>query len=149
MILNKLITSNEDIILHTGTQVLLLVVSETGLVYTFTASKLQPLVTQPEGKNLIQACLNAPTAPFLPQCQSVPVGRASAPMSLPSSPGSTNLPVGLTIPGGPVGGPQSATKENGDEEVTRGNPAATAGDKRCRRPWAWSWRSRITTATSL
>ncbi|KAG2033788.1 SRF-type transcription factor (DNA-binding and dimerization domain)-domain-containing protein, partial [Suillus americanus] len=44
----------------TGTQVLLLVVSETGLVYTFTTSKLQPLVTQPEGKNLIQACLNAP-----------------------------------------------------------------------------------------
>ncbi|ORX52789.1 SRF-TF-domain-containing protein [Hesseltinella vesiculosa] len=44
----------------TGTQVLLLVVSETGLVYTFTTPKLQPLVTQPEGKNLIQTCLNAP-----------------------------------------------------------------------------------------
>ncbi|KAF8318402.1 SRF-TF-domain-containing protein, partial [Clavulina sp. PMI_390] len=43
----------------TGTQVLLLVVSETGLVYTFTTAKLQPLVTQPEGKNLIQACLNS------------------------------------------------------------------------------------------
>jgi pheromone receptor transcription factor len=59
------------------TQVLLLVVSETGLVYTFTTPKLQPLVTKPEGKNLIQvscttalwshrvadtsqACLNAP-----------------------------------------------------------------------------------------
>ncbi len=39
----------------TGTQVLLLVVSETGLVYTFTTPKLQPLVTKPEGKNLIQA----------------------------------------------------------------------------------------------
>ncbi|CAH1760384.1 6460_t:CDS:2 [Entrophospora sp. SA101] len=46
----------------TGTQVLLLVVSETGLVYTFTTPKLQPLVTKPEGKNLIQACLNAPDA---------------------------------------------------------------------------------------
>jgi len=44
----------------TGTQVLLLVVSETGLVYTFTTPKLQPLVTKPEGKNLIQSCLNAP-----------------------------------------------------------------------------------------
>lgn len=44
----------------TGTQVLLLVVSETGLVYTFTTPKFQPLVTQSEGKNLIQACLNAP-----------------------------------------------------------------------------------------
>lgn len=44
----------------TGTQVLLLVVSETGLVYTFTTTKLQPIVTKPEGKNLIQACLNTP-----------------------------------------------------------------------------------------
>jgi pheromone receptor transcription factor len=42
--------------------VLLLVVSETGLVYTFTTVKLQPIVTKPEGKNLIQACLNAPDA---------------------------------------------------------------------------------------
>lgn len=47
----------------TGTQVLLLVVSETGLVYTFTTPKLQPLVTQSEGKNLIQACLNAADTP--------------------------------------------------------------------------------------
>ena len=44
----------------TGTQVLLLVVSETGLVYTFTTPKLQPLVTKAEGKNLIQVC--TPTA---------------------------------------------------------------------------------------
>lgn len=43
----------------TGTQVLLLVVSETGLVYTFTTPKLQPLVTKPEGKNLIQVCCTA------------------------------------------------------------------------------------------
>lgn len=42
----------------TGTQVLLLVVSETGLVYTFTTPKLQPLVTKPEGKNLIQVIPN-------------------------------------------------------------------------------------------
>lgn len=41
----------------TGTQVLLLVVSETGLVYTFTTPKLQPLVTKAEGKNLIQVCV--------------------------------------------------------------------------------------------
>src|SRR5437588_6660618 len=78
----------------TGTQVLLLVVSETGLVYTFTTSKLQPLVTQPEGKNLIQACLNAPHG-SLPSAMPVgaPIGRASGPMSLPG-PGSTNLPGG-------------------------------------------------------
>lgn len=34
--------------------------SETGHVYTFATPKLQPLITKPEGKNLIQACLNAP-----------------------------------------------------------------------------------------
>lgn len=51
---------------------LLLVVSETGLVYTFTTAKLQPLVTQPEGKNLIQACLNAPNGQ-LPS--NMPVGQ--------------------------------------------------------------------------
>merc|ERR1712137_232644 len=43
----------------TGTQVLLLVASETGHVYTFATPKLQPLITKPEGKTLIQACLNA------------------------------------------------------------------------------------------
>ncbi|KAJ1553210.1 hypothetical protein HK096_008809 [Nowakowskiella sp. JEL0078] len=42
----------------TGTQVLLLVASETGHVYTFATPKLQPLITKPEGKNLIQSCLN-------------------------------------------------------------------------------------------
>merc|ERR1712137_710328 len=43
----------------TGTQALLLVASETGHVYTFATPKLQPFVTLPEGKNLIQSCLNA------------------------------------------------------------------------------------------
>jgi pheromone receptor transcription factor len=47
----------------TGTQVLLLVVSETGLVYTFTTPKLQPLVTKPEGKNLIQVSAPPPPPP--------------------------------------------------------------------------------------
>jgi len=47
----------------TGTQVLLLVASETGHVYTFATPKLQPLITKPEGKNLIQTCLNAPDIP--------------------------------------------------------------------------------------
>jgi len=42
----------------TGTQVLLLVASETGNVYTFATPKLQPLITRPEGKALIQECLN-------------------------------------------------------------------------------------------
>lgn len=44
----------------TGTQVLLLIVSQTGLVYTFTTPKLSPVVQQPAGRELIQSCLNAP-----------------------------------------------------------------------------------------
>ncbi|WRT66757.1 uncharacterized protein IL334_003720 [Kwoniella shivajii] len=60
----------------TGTQVLLLVVSETGLVYTFTTTKLQPLVQKAEGKSLIQACLNAPDG-FGPDGQ--PLGGPVAP----------------------------------------------------------------------
>lgn len=48
------LTQAYELSVLTGTQVLLLVVSETGLVYTFTTPKLQPLVTKPEGKNLIQ-----------------------------------------------------------------------------------------------
>ncbi|KAJ1827785.1 transcription factor of the MADS box, partial [Coemansia sp. RSA 2599] len=56
----------------TGTQVLLLVVSETGLVYTFTTPKLQPIVTQPEGKNLIQACLSVPDTPGERVTQPIP-----------------------------------------------------------------------------
>ncbi|KAJ2160058.1 transcription factor of the MADS box [Coemansia sp. RSA 552] len=56
----------------TGTQVLLLVVSETGLVYTFTTPKLQPIVTQAEGKNLIQACLSMPDQPGERVAQPVP-----------------------------------------------------------------------------
>lgn len=43
----------------TGTQVMLLVASETGHVYTFATPKLQPLITKSEGKALIQACLNS------------------------------------------------------------------------------------------
>jgi len=53
----------------TGTQVLLLVASETGNVYTFATPKLQPLITKPEGKTLIQACLNPPEVIELPHQQ--------------------------------------------------------------------------------
>ncbi|CAJ0563987.1 unnamed protein product, partial [Mesorhabditis spiculigera] len=44
----------------TGTQVMLLVASETGHVYTFATNKLQPMVSSDAGKSLIQSCLNAP-----------------------------------------------------------------------------------------
>ncbi|KNZ63801.1 hypothetical protein VP01_10g10 [Puccinia sorghi] len=42
----------------TGTQLLLLVVSETGIVYTFTTPNLQPIVSDDPGKSLISSCLN-------------------------------------------------------------------------------------------
>ncbi|KAL5007917.1 hypothetical protein ScPMuIL_013498 [Solemya velum] len=44
----------------TGTQVMLLVASETGHVYTFATRKLQPMITSESGKALIQTCLNTP-----------------------------------------------------------------------------------------
>lgn len=44
----------------TGTQVMLLVASETGHVYTFATKKLQPMITSEAGKALIQTCLNSP-----------------------------------------------------------------------------------------
>ena len=43
----------------TGTQVMLLVASETGHVYTFATDKLQPMITSDAGKSLIQSCLNS------------------------------------------------------------------------------------------
>jgi len=116
----------------TGTQVLLLVVSETGLVYTFTTAKLQPLVTQPEGKNLIQACLNSSPGNMAP---SMPVGAPMPRMSMPGASAAANLPGGLSIPGPPVGG-QGPTKEDGDDEPDDDGRAASAGDKRRRRPSA-------------
>lgn len=42
----------------TGTQVMLLVASETGHVYTFATDKLQPMITSETGKTLIQSCLS-------------------------------------------------------------------------------------------
>ncbi|KAJ7644196.1 SRF-type transcription factor (DNA-binding and dimerization domain)-domain-containing protein [Roridomyces roridus] len=118
----------------TGTQVLLLVVSETGLVYTFTTAKLQPLVTQPEGKNLIQACLNAPHG-TLPSSLPVgtPLGRAAPMGGQGGPPVSNNMPGGLSISGGPA---NSASKEdddpNDDDEAPHGG-RATTGEKRRRR----------------
>src|ERR1700722_9240665 len=85
----------------TGTQVLLLVVSETGLVYTFTTAKLQPLVTQPEGKNLIQACLNAPHG-SLPSSMPMgaPMGRSSSQINMSPTTPSSNIPGGLSLNSG-------------------------------------------------
>ncbi|XP_031154430.1 serum response factor-like isoform X2 [Sander lucioperca] len=60
----------------TGTQVLLLVASETGHVYTFATRKLQPMITSETGKALIQTCLNSPDSP--PRCDASADQRMSA-----------------------------------------------------------------------
>merc|ERR1711963_39253 len=54
----------------TGTQVMVLVASETGHVYTFATQKLQPMITSDAGKALIQTCLNSPDPPPVPPSQS-------------------------------------------------------------------------------
>ncbi|KAJ7600715.1 SRF-type transcription factor (DNA-binding and dimerization domain)-domain-containing protein [Mycena floridula] len=117
----------------TGTQVLLLVVSETGLVYTFTTAKLQPLVTQPEGKNLIQACLNAPNG-SLPSSMPVgtPIGRSSGPLSMPGTSPGTNIPGGLSIGQNP-GNTIKDDEDVPDEEEVAHTGRAPPGEKRRRR----------------
>ncbi|KAI5118807.1 hypothetical protein M0805_005149 [Coniferiporia weirii] len=136
----------------TGTQVLLLVVSETGLVYTFTTAKLQPLVTQPEGKNLIQACLNAPhgalpsnmpvgpplgrSAPQQIQSQQAQAGGPNSPNQaqaqmpgMPNIGGARNVPGGLAIGGSPGGQGAPGVEDDGDGD--RGHEDVDAeGDKR-------------------
>lgn len=42
----------------TGSNILLLILANNGLVYTFTTPKLEPVVRESEGKGLIRACLN-------------------------------------------------------------------------------------------
>jgi pheromone receptor transcription factor len=119
----------------TGTQVLLLVVSETGLVYTFTTAKLQPLVTQPEGKNLIQACLNAPHG-AVPSAipAGPPVGRGSSgPMSMPGPPPAANMPGGLSISGGPSPIKDDDDDDHGDDPAALHGGRPNVGDKRRRR----------------
>lgn len=75
--------------------------SETGLVYTFTTAKLQPLVTQPEGKNLIQACLNAPHGQLPSQMPvGASIGRSGAPPQPMATSAQTNVSGGLTIGSG-------------------------------------------------
>lgn len=43
----------------TGANVLLLILSRSGLVYTFTTPKLESIVRDEDGKMLIRACLNS------------------------------------------------------------------------------------------
>ncbi|KAM3560443.1 hypothetical protein MY1884_002137 [Beauveria asiatica] len=106
----------------TGTQVLLLVVSETGLVYTFTTPKLQPLVTKAEGKNLIQACLNAPEPAAGgengvdgPEGGDSPEESAShipPPTSRPGMPQNPHMPPGNYMPNMPLEAQQAMAYQN-------------------------------------
>lgn len=105
--------------------------SETGLVYTFTTAKLQPLVTQPEGKNLIQACLNAPHGQ-LPSTMPVgtPLGRSSAMPHSPAQPAPPpNVPGGLSI-----GGKEEDGNDDGDNSAVgpSAEPDERGGRKRRR-----------------
>ena len=51
-------------------QVMLMVASETGHVYTFATPKLQPMITSDAGKALIQTCLHQPDMIPLPSTSS-------------------------------------------------------------------------------
>lgn len=42
----------------TGSNILLLILSNNGLIYTFTTPKLEPIIRENEGKELIRSCLN-------------------------------------------------------------------------------------------
>jgi hypothetical protein len=86
----------------TGTQILLLIASETGNVYTFATPKLQPLITKPEGKALIQSCLhpttdtssnpNPSSPPSISETPGSPHENKSSTSTNPSSPPSANPP---------------------------------------------------------
>ncbi|KAG8691892.1 transcription factor of the MADS box [Ceratobasidium sp. 423] len=112
----------------TGTQVLLLVVSETGLVYTFTTAKLQPLVTQPEGKNLIQACLNAPNGTLPGGAPATGPGMPPPPPSGRSRP--TAMPLGM--PGATSPNNDAEGEENGEGSDDSPSMGSSKGRRRRR-----------------
>jgi hypothetical protein len=116
----------------TGTQVLLLVVSETGLVYTFTTPKLQPLVTKPEGKNLIQSCLNAPEEPPAPPSgahdPTAAVAAAAAAASASQQGGLPGDPMGMQHPQPGVDDGHGAAHMAGQAQRLQGQPGMPAGN---------------------
>ncbi|KAJ3092758.1 hypothetical protein HDU96_002616, partial [Phlyctochytrium bullatum] len=70
----------------TGTQMLLLVASETGHVYTFSTPKLQSLVSK-EGQHFVQLCLNAPEEnPLPPGTKEAAAANKGTHMTFPSLP---------------------------------------------------------------
>ena len=73
----------------TGAQVLLLISSERGQIYSFATPKLQPILINEQSKALIEQCLNAPD----------PAAYGSMPTMMPGAP----LPPGAPVP--PPGAP--------------------------------------------
>ena len=73
IILIVLSTNRMDAV-RLGAQVMLLVASETGHVYTFATPQLQPMVTADTGKALIQTCLSS----AFPIAQSAPGNESTA-----------------------------------------------------------------------
>ncbi|XP_028827588.1 serum response factor-like [Denticeps clupeoides] len=124
----------------TGTQVLLLVASETGHVYTFATRKLQPMITSETGKALIQTCLNSPDSPprhdpstdqrmsatgFEETDLTYQVAEAdgSADPKEMTKPGFTGVPVGGSTP--PSSSPPPSASSSGAALVGSGAPSWT------------------------
>merc|ERR1719473_2241267 len=57
----------------TGAQVLLLISSERGQIYSFATPKLQPILVNENSKQLIEQCLNAPDPMALPPMAAPPM----------------------------------------------------------------------------
>ena len=128
----------------TGTQNLLLAVSESGLVYSFTTSKLRPIVTQSEGKNLIQSLLAAPANPTLvdaPTSDGLPAKFPTEPSDGPSEPA---LPHPTTLPSPPARNasppapldspPSSSTNPDAPNAPSLRNESDERGDERTGMP---------------
>ncbi|KAI5117812.1 hypothetical protein M0805_004572 [Coniferiporia weirii] len=60
---NELIKKSYELSTLTGTQLLVIAVSESGLVHTFTTARLRSLVARIEKKKLIRACLDGDCPP--------------------------------------------------------------------------------------
>ncbi|XP_015928143.1 serum response factor homolog isoform X2 [Parasteatoda tepidariorum] len=141
----------------TGTQVMLLVASETGHVYTFATRKLQPMITSEAGKALIQTCLNSPDLPPGPgasldqrmsatgfeetdltysvpeDCEKMPDSPDNAGYSPPSPPENVSdnhqRVIGQALSSGPLGGgaESSSSSHNNSAAVQSSNLSVVSG----------------------
>eukprot|EP01086_Lenisia_limosa_P003939 TRINITY_DN18757_c0_g1_i1.p1 TRINITY_DN18757_c0_g1~~TRINITY_DN18757_c0_g1_i1.p1 ORF type:complete len:203 (-),score=38.24 TRINITY_DN18757_c0_g1_i1:70-678(-) len=82
----------------TGSQVLILVASENGRVFTFATTKLKPLTERTEGRQLIRELLSRPESEADEEMEAAtePVGLEPVPVT--SLPSNTLLPQDLLVP---------------------------------------------------